>query len=243
MAPVRTVSETRPEIILVGVVHGDPEGYAKALSLLEYWQPRVVSVEISGFSWRYRRRHADLWQRQFQAGLAALPAAQRRHLALERLAAKIALPFEVRAARAFGRRYSRPWQAVDIAALAREHLPCFSRELLQPANLRQLLATPDGDFQAAVRQEYARAWRLLSSQAPYWPLRPQELIAQTTMREKVLAGRVRRLARRWHRVVHLGGWEHLVCTGQDQTMADFLAPLQPQRLVLSDRHAPIPGET
>ncbi len=238
MAPERTVSEVRPEIILVGVVHGDPQGYAKALALLERCQPQVVSVEISDYSWQYRRRQMGRWQQQFQAGLAALAVAPRQHLALQRLAAQIALPFEVRAAKAFGRRYGRPWQAVDIAAVAREHLPLYSRELLQPANLRQLLTMPNGDFRAAIRQEYERAQRLINAQPPCWPLRPQEVNPQATMREKVLAGRVARLARRWLRVVHLGGWEHLVYTGQYLTMADFLAPRQPRRLVLADGYVP-----
>ncbi|MGQ9920917.1 MAG: hypothetical protein ACUVRZ_06260 [Desulfobacca sp.] len=236
-ASTKTVSESRPEIILVGVVHGDPEGYTRTLSLLASYRPRVVSVEISDYSWRYRRRHANRWQQQLQAGLAALTAADRRHLALARLAAQIALPFEVRAARVFSRRYGRPWQAVDIAAFAREHLPTYSRELLQPANLRQLLTTPDGDFRAAVRQEYERARRLVNSPSPVRPLRLLTVAAQTTMREKVLASRVGRLARRWGRVVHLGGWEHLVRTDQHLTMADFLAPWQPQRLILADHHA------
>ncbi len=230
---IETGPEARPEIILVGVVHGDPAGFEKASELLERCQPAVVSVEISVYSWLYRRRHQGRWLQQYKAAVAALPPGQRQHPALQRLGAQIAMPFEVRAAQAYGRRYHRPWQAVDIQALAREHLPRYGRELLSARNLRQLVTTAHGDWLAAIQREYAQAVRLVNSPTPVRrPWLPAQ-DPQTTMREKVLAGRVARLARRWLRMVHLGGWEHLVLTGTYLTMADYLAPQQPQRLVLA----------
>ncbi len=36
------------------------------------------------------------------------------------------------------------------------------------------------------------------------------------MREKVLAHRVGRLAKQWLRVVHVGGWEHLITVGPEK---------------------------
>lgn len=234
MAPVRTVTKDRPTLTLVGVVHGDPKGYNKTLALLQRRWPRLVSVEISEYSWRYRRRQGRRWLAQWHAALAHLPSEQRQHLALQRLAAQIAMPFEVRAAVTFARRTGRPWLAVDINALAREHLPFYAAELLQTENLRQLLATPDGDFQAEIHCAYERAARAWAGQTPLWLFGPLAADPQATMREKVLASRLARLSRRWGRVVHLGGWEHLVYTGSRRTLLDLLAPLQPQRLLLGD---------
>lgn len=221
------------EILLVGVVHGDPEGYTKAMALLEQWQPRAVSVEISAYSWQYRRRWTRRWQAQFQRWLAACPPAQRHHLALQRVQAQISMPFEVRAAVAYTQRHGLCWQPIDSNALARDHLPLYSRELLAPDNLRQLLTTPDGDFPTLIHQEYVRAASYLQGrrpgpQQPVIPLDPRR-----TLREKMMAHRLRRLARRWTRVLHLGGWEHLVYTGHNLTLADFLAPCQPQPLLLT----------
>ena len=75
---------------------------------------------------------------------------------------------------------------------------------------------------------------------------------QTTLREKVLARRVARLAKAWSKIVHVGGWEHLVRSEENinlisvtqssvlspqssvQTMADFLAALQPEIVLLDE---------
>ncbi len=234
MAGRGRMGEPPVEIALVGVVHGDPEGYTKAMALLEQWQPRAVSVEISAYSWQYRRRWTRRWQAQFQAVVADWPPEQRHHLALQRVQAQIAMPFEVRATVTYTQRHGLGWQPIDSSSLAREHLPLYSRELLTPGNLRQLLTTADGDFPALIRQEYARAasylWdRRPGPQQPIIPVDPRN-----TLREKVMAHRLRRLARRWTRILHLGGWEHLIYTGQNLTLADFLAPYRPQRLLLAE---------
>lgn len=226
------MTDFRPELILVGVVHGDPEGYDKAVALLSRLQPRLVSVEISEYSWRHRQLREPAWQSQFQAALAKLPPQQRQHLALQRLVAQITMPFEVRAAADYGQRFGFAWRAIDINAIAREHLPRYSQELLQPDNLCKLLTTPDGDFQAAVAAEYERAARLITTPRDIGPLQLRALGPQATMREKVLAGRLTRLVRSWSKVVHLGGWEHLIRTAKNQTLADLLDPLQPKRLIL-----------
>ena len=85
-------------LILIGTVHGDPRGQARAGKLLHHLRPDLVTVEISPFSLSYRLKHGGRWQRQLAAALAELPAGAERHLAIQRLAAQVALPFEVRAA-------------------------------------------------------------------------------------------------------------------------------------------------
>jgi hypothetical protein len=226
----------RSEIFLVGVVHGDPDGYDKLLRLLQRLRPRIISVEISEYSWRCRRRQEARWQRQFQRGLRSLPPEQRKHVALLKVAAQIDCPFEVRAAEDYGRRWGVAWQAVDINSLAREHLPRYAGELLSPDNLRNLVLTPDADWGEYIRQEYRRARRALQAgQIGVDGLAARAGFPAAAMREKVLAHRVRRLARKWPRVVHLGGWEHLITSGPNKTMADFLTAWRPQRLLLDGK--------
>jgi hypothetical protein len=222
----------------VGVVHGDPEGYDKILRVLDQVRPRIISVEISEYSWRYRRRQEARWRQQFQLGLQALPRQQRKHLALDKVAAQIACPFEVRAAEDYARRHGVAWQAVDINALSREHLPRYGKELLSPKNLTNLTLTPDADWGEYIRQEYRRARRALQTgpgRRIGWA--DTTVSPQAAMREKVLAQRVRRLAKKWSRIVHVGGWEHLIASGSDKTMADYLAAWRPERLLLDEvRH-------
>jgi hypothetical protein len=250
------------QIILVGVVHGDPEGYDKLIQLLRRLGPGGITVEVSDYSRQYRRRHQEQWQRQFESARQQLPPEVRTHLALQKVAAQIGFPFEARAAAAYAKAHGSPWHAIDLNAISREHLPWYAKGLLSPDNLRQLTATPDADWREYILQEYRRARRILeadwnqqclpiaendfpyggervrargeSKTDQYLKLKSLALIPQTTLREKVLAHRVARLAREWLKIVHVGGWEHLLRSKERWTMADFLARWRPQGLLLDD---------
>ena len=134
-------------LTLIGTVHGDPRGQARAGKLLHHLRPDLVTVEISPFSLRYRLQHGARWQRQLAAALAELPAGAALHLAIQRLTAQVALPFEVRAARDYSRSTGVPWRPLDLGFLSRRHLPRYGPELLSPANLQALLTTADGSLE------------------------------------------------------------------------------------------------
>jgi len=226
--------------MLVGTVHGDPEGYDRAWKLLEHLRADLVTVEISPFSLRYRLRHGRGWQRQLARALQELPAGAVRHLAIRRLAAQVALPFEVRVARDFSRKYRVPWRPLDLGSPARRHLPRYGPELLAPANLQALLTTGDGSLEDYVAAEFRRA-RLALQHPPrrfFSPSAPEPL-----RREHVWARRLRRLASRYRRVVHLGGWEHLVPWQDSPGLWHQVMDLRPPQVLLdeADRLAGGPG--
>ena len=212
-------------------MHGDPRGYDRARQVLARLKPHLVTVEISPFSLRYRQRHGPRWRRQLAQAQARLPAAATRCLAIQRLAAQVALPFEVQAARDHGRQFGVPWRALDLGAAARRHLPRYGPEFLSPANLQELLTTPQGDLEEFVAGEFRRA-RLAWARAPRRPYAPDA--AETRKRERVLARRLRRLTSRYGRIVHLGGWEHLVCWQDAPGLWGTLADLAPRRLLLDE---------
>jgi hypothetical protein len=216
-------------LILIGTVHGDPQGQVRAGKLLHHLQPDLVTVEISPFSLGYRLRHGPSWQRRLAAALAKLPPGAARHLAIQRLAAQVALPFEVRAAGDYGRRANVPWRPLDLGFLSRRHLPRYATELLSPANLEALLATADGSLADFVDAECRRARQALAGppRRRIFPGAPE-----TLRRERFLARRLRRLVSRHRRVVHLGGWEHLVAWEDSPGLWSDLADLQPRRLLL-----------
>jgi pheromone shutdown protein TraB len=218
-------------LILIGTVHGDPRGYARAWDLLNHLRPDLVAVEISLFSLRYRRRYGPRWQRQLTLALAALPAGAAHHLAIQRLAAQVGLPFEVRAARDYGQSAGVFWRPLDLGAPARRHLPRYGPELLSPANLQALLTTADGELKDHVAAEFRRA-RLAVARAPRRPFSPGA--PETLRRERFLARRLRGLASRHRRVVHLGGWEHLVPWQDSPGLWRQLADLSPRRLLLDE---------
>ncbi len=127
------------------------------------------------------------------------------------------------------------WRAIDLNNIAREHLPHYETELLSPDNLRRLITTPDGDWRDYIRREYCRARRILPA-GQAMTLHPAGMAPapQTTLREKVLAHRVAQLAQEWANIVHVGGWEHMLRSGESRTMADHLAPWRPQIFLLDD---------
>ena len=218
-------------LIFIGTVHGDTRGYARAGTLLAHFKPDMVTVEISPFSLRYRLKHGPGWQRQLAQALLELPAAAARHLAIQRLAAQVALPFEVRAARDYHRSSGVPWRPLDLGSLSRRHLPRYGPELLSPTNLRALLATADGSLEEYVATEFNRAHLAL--------VRPPRRLPtfgtpEILRRERFLARRLRALASRYRRVVHLGGWEHLVAWQDAAGLWRDLADLRPRRLLLDE---------
>jgi hypothetical protein len=231
-----------PSLVLIGTVHGDPLGYARALKLLRRLQPDLVTVEISRFSLRYRERQESRWQRLLAQALEELPAGAAGHLAIRRLAAQVALPFEVRAARHYGRRFAIPWRPLDLGGLSRRHLPRYARELLTPENVRALLTTEDEPLADYVAREYGRA-RLAVQRPPWWSLRRDP---ESRRRERLQARRLRDCLARYPRVVHLGGWEHLVPAPlsvstprrQGAGLCQELAELRPLRLFLDEADLP-----
>lgn len=218
-------------LILIGTVHGDPRGYARAMKLLAHLRPGLVTVEVSPFSLRYRQQHGTRWQQQLATALAQLPAGAARHLAIRRLAAQVALPFEVRAARDYRGHAGVPWRALDLGFLSRRHLPRYGPELLSPANLKALLATPDGSLEDSVAAEFHRA-RLAMAGVPRRPFSPGA--PETLRRESFLARRLRGLASEDRRVVHLGGWEHLVDWQDSPGLWRDVADLKPRRVLLDE---------
>ena len=218
-------------LTLIGTVHGDPRGQVRAGELLHHLRPGLVTVEISPFSLRYRRQHGVRWQRQLAAALAELPEGAALHLAIRRLAAQVALPFEVKAAQEYSRRAGVPWRPLDLGFLSRRHLPRFGPELLSPANLKALLTTADGSLAEFVAAEFRRARQALA-RVPRRPISPS--VSDTLRREGALARRLRGLTSRHRRVVHLGGWEHLVAWQDSPGLWGDLADLKPGRLLLDE---------
>jgi len=221
---------TSASLLLLGAVHGDPQGYERAVRLLRRWQPDLITVEISYFSLRYRQRQEANWQRRLYQALKGLPPAARGHLAIRRLTAQVALPFEVRAVRDYSRQYRIPWRPLDLGGPSRRHLPRFARELLSPDNLSDLLTTEDEPLEDYVAREYRRAH--YSCRRPAWRL--PGIGPETRRRERLQARRLRKYLRKYARVAHLGGWEHLAPWRDGDGLWAALADLQPGRLLLDE---------
>jgi hypothetical protein len=213
------------ELLVLGVIHRDPQGADRLVQALDARPWGLISVEVSAFALRWRRGPG----RQLLAALEAnLPAAAvraglsqdqaRRHPALAWLRAYLCPPYEWLVAREAAARRGAPCVALDFSLQSRRLL-AEAPELVTVANLAQLLTAP---APATAALERRRAADLLSGRGG-WPRPP----APEPGREAGLARRLTRLlatARRSGRLplVHLGGWQHLLAGQNPPGLADRL---------------------
>jgi hypothetical protein len=222
---------TPNSLVLIGTVHGDPRGHARVLRLLERLRPDAVTVEISRFSVRFRRAWEGRWRRQLREALAGLPPGADEHPAIQQVAAQIDLPFEYRAARDYCRRKGIRCLPLDLGGVARRHLPRYGRELLSEANLMALAQEPRDSLEEAVAREFHRARSALAQ--PPWRL-PLPESAETRRRELFVSRRLKRLLLKGGRIVHLGGWEHLVPWREGRGLRAWLEEQKPHILLADE---------
>lgn len=220
------------KLYLIATVHGDPAGYARAWRSFAHLRPDVLTVEISRFSVRYRERSGKSWRQKFAEALSLLPPESAGSLALARVAAQVELPFEYRAARDWGKLHRVPVKLLDAGAVARSHLPRYATELLTAENLRGLSENhAPGTLADFVAGEFQRA-RLAREGKLRIP--PRVAYPADNRRERLWAKRLRRLMNGANRVVHLGGWEHLVPWEGGGGLSKLLADLEPCILLLDE---------
>jgi hypothetical protein len=213
-------------------VHGDPAGYERAWRFFEQLRPEVITVEISRFSVRFRERALRGWRRRLASALEAMPPEAARSLAVARVAAQAEVPFEYRAARDWGQRHPVTVKLLDSGAAARHHLPRYARELLSAANLRFLSESGSpGTLEDFVAGEFRRARLAMQGRLR---MLPRGAHAQKSRRERLWAKRLKRLAAGGKRVVHVGGWEHLVPWPDGDNLLGLLGDLNPAVILLDE---------
>jgi hypothetical protein len=218
-------------LILLATVHGDPAGHERAWRLFEQVRPEVITVEISPFSVRYREQALKSWRRRLSNALKLLPPEAARSLAVARVAAQADLPFEYRAARDWGRLHRALVKFLDTGRVARSHLPRYADELLSPDNLRILWENEaSGTLEDFVAAEFRRA--RLAGEGKLLPSRSAN--SEDHRRERLWAKRLRDLLANGNRVVHLGGWEHLVIRQGGGGLTQFLQDLKPCVILLDE---------
>lgn len=162
------------ELLVLGVIHRDPQGADRLVQALDARPWGLISVEVSAFALRWRRGPG----RQLLAALEAnLPAAAvraglsqdqaRRHPALAWLRAYLCPPYEWLVAREAAARRGAPCVALDFSLQSRRLL-AEAPELVTMANLAQLLTAP---APATAALERRRAADLLSGRGG-WPRPP-----------------------------------------------------------------------
>ena len=119
---------------------------------------------------------------------------------------------------------------IDLSRYSEEKLSHLS-ELVSRENLRTLLCLSSSDLEKQVEAHYNRAQFLFSHPPALWPKSLEE-----KEREAFMAEEIRSLVHqaKGHKVMHIGGWEHLLEFPQGSSLLGLLKDLRPQRLLLSE---------
>jgi len=223
-------------LVMVGTVHRDPGGYGKLLRILDREAPGFITVEISPYALEFRAKMAFGLRAALRENLKEI---QREEGAPCRLFScgeiqgiflLLKVPFEWRAAEKYAKRWEIGLKPIDLSAYAEEKLSQIS-ELIRLDNLRVLLKVPQPSIAEQVCRQYERARSL-------WCL-PSEtgfISAEIQAREEHMAREIRRLmaGNRRRKVLHIGGWEHLLPAFSGKSLFARLEDLNPRRLLLGD---------
>jgi len=232
------MSKSKPNLslMMVGTVHRDPHGFAKLSQLLEREQPDLITVEVSPYARFFRSRESASMRTALRRNLQKIGREKGRplhqiisHSAILGIFFLLKEPYEWRAAKAYADRQGiTPWE-VDLSLYSQEKLSHLG-PLISEENLRFLLRNPSPSLSEQVKFLYSRARFFFFHPPSVWP-RDQEI----KERESYMAARIRRLVRgkKGKKIMHVGGWEHLIELPQGKSLFGLLEDFHPQRILLS----------
>jgi len=229
--------EKSSPLLMVGTVHRDPRGRGKLLRLLRREQPSVISVEISPYARFFRARKAADFRTTLRENLRRIQREKGiswrdllSHGGIQGIFLLLKEPYEWQAAGAYAEESGSRIQDIDLSEFSEErlsHLP----ETISGENLRTLLCLPFPALPEQVKGHYHRARFLFSHPPSVW-VKSREM----QERESILAEKIRSLVLQaeGNKVVHIGGWEHLLEFSDGLSLYGFLKDLRPQRVLLSE---------
>lgn len=228
---------TFSSLILVGTVHRDPRGFGRLLRLLKREAPDFITVEVSPYALEFRRKQAPRLRALLRENLKKIRAEDGgscedllKHGEIQGIFFLLKVPFEWKAAERYSRKYRCGLKAIDLSAYSQEKLARVP-ELIEPENLRALLRAPCPPFENRVSREYEKAEIL-------WFVPPAGRLVSEEVREreKHMAGEIRRIIRGddQRKVLHVGGWEHLLPALRRATLYARMEDLEPRRLLLEN---------
>ena len=228
------------EIVLVGVIHGDPEGYDRLAALLRREDPSLVTLEFSEFGLRFRREKAATIRENLRCLLLDIGLDGEAIRTLFRkggpggLTALLDFPYEYLAARDFCSERGRPLSLIDLSRFSGQKLRLLEEEALQAENIRALLDRKDPDMREEVRRQRRMAERCLAGGSDFPFLRSTELAEEMRIRDQHMAEEIRRRAEACPgaKLMHIGGWEHLVDSEECPGLVHALRDMRPHALYL-----------
>jgi hypothetical protein len=225
-----------PSLVMVGTVHRDPKGYARLSCLLEKERPDVMTVEISPYSRAFRLRQSSLLRNTLRENLLRIQKEEGKplrtilaHSMIIGIFFLLQEPFEWRAAKLYANRHRVLLKDIDLSPFSHDHLAHLA-ELIALQNLRTLLHLDSPPLSELVQFQCCRA-------ASFWHHPPSIRFTSQGLQEReiYMAEKIRKLVQgiRGGKILHVGGWEHLIDSPKGNSLLGLLKDLRPQRVLLS----------
>jgi hypothetical protein len=122
------------ELLLIGTVHGDPDGMDRLIGLLNKAEPALVAVEMSPYGLSYRQRYGRRFQRLLRRRLKLV--AERHGVSWEpwgqfqAISSQLSFPFEYKASLRFCRDRGAVLWCLDLSEMSRELIQASWDELV-----------------------------------------------------------------------------------------------------------------
>jgi hypothetical protein len=227
-----------PSLVLVGTVHRSG-GHRMLLDLLADLRPDTITLEMSRYALAFRICHGPSLLARLETILDTLAAETgrpreelARHPEIEGIRTLLALPFEYTAAAGYAHATAVPIALIDSSLISARKLRRIEGELLSFENVRILVDLPP----AATTESAPLARALVHGRADpaigrafLAPRRGPEGIGD---RDRRMAIEIRRLMSYRKKVVHIGGWVHLVDDEEGETLYSRLKDMRPERMVI-----------
>ena len=234
------------ELVLIGTVHGDPDGAVRLRRLLAGENPAVVAVEVSPYGLFYRRRNGRRLRRQLMRKVRRLAEVMQVSWwgwgQIHAIRAQLAVPFEYRSALAYCRETGASLSCLDSSHWSKPWISTQWQKLLSRDNLKSLLEQLPENLGQEVQKGYALGASLLSDGGQFlvpafaraWSADPR-----WQQRESELAWKLQRIYNRFPsgRLAYVGGWQHLLGPNAGGTVYERVGHLQPRRILLSEAAA------
>jgi len=224
-------------LVMVGTVHRDPQGFGKLLRILEREAPTFITVEISPFALEFRAERGSNFRAILRENLKKIQREEggsyRRFLVhgeIQGIFLLLKVPFEWRAAEKYAREGRIGLKAIDLSSYSQEKLARVP-ELVRIENLRALLLSSSPTMGDQVLLQNKRAQNLWNQ--PFAGGLPQGEVQE---RERHMAAEIGRLMEEGNKgkILHIGGWEHLLPAPQGKSLFARLEKFKPRRILLTD---------
>jgi hypothetical protein len=241
------IKRPMPPLTLVGTIHHDPKGLPRLTGILERESPEIVTLEMSEYGVSFRERHAPrLRDRVFSILQRLREEATNQHGeeikgsqtsleigAIQGILLTLELPFEFVAVNAYCARNRIPFRCIDLSHYSRDKLKRLEEEMITEENMRKIVAFSPMDTQEKLRGQRLLAQRLLLKRADHLLIKAfldgrngDGII----LRDRYMSYRIREILRTGGKVLHVGGWEHLLDAPEGKTLYGRLKDFKPKRI-------------